>query len=156
MFTCSPALGLEGRPPAAPGQPRPDQPPHSPSAGLTGSSGPLAAPRCLEQSRGGKPAAGSGAGLTPHHVAVWGGLGTTPNSGSPGREDAERGRLVPAPLSLKMVLFLSITAVTRAVNELNVVIYFSFHLKISPFCISALFRKSLIGRDEVFWGTDSY
>lgn len=44
--------------------------------------------------------------------------------------------------SLKMVFFLSITTVTRVVNELNVVRYFSFHLKISSFCISALFRKS--------------
>ena len=63
-----------------------------------GSSGPLAAPHCLERSRGGKPAAGSGAGLSPHHVAAWGGLGTTPNSGSPRKEDPEHGRLVPAPI----------------------------------------------------------
>lgn len=86
-----PPLGV-GR--AATGTP----PWHSPSAGLMGSSGPLAAPHCLERSRGGRPAAGSGAGLTPHHVAAWGGLGTTPNSGSPRKEDPEHGRLVPAPV----------------------------------------------------------
>ena len=98
-----------------PGRQRSDLPLHCPPAGLMGSSGSLAAPHCLQQSRGGKPAAGSGAGLPPHHRLPGEAWAPLQIQGLPGKR-TKCACLVPAPLSLKVLFFLSITTITRIVN----------------------------------------